>query len=719
MGLFEKTSAALTELEDTLLNHPVLIAVRRGLTYMIPLLMAGSMALVFLSLPIPLYQTFMADTFGYQWKSFFLFIRDGTFNILAILMTLTISYSYASELCEMRKSALSPIITASVSLCSFMALSGFGSAAFSAEHVGVSSAFTAIAVAVSSSMLFVKLTSIPALRTNILMESGNSTFQYAVTSIYPAMITVAIFSGLNQGMMSFWGISDIHRFISDSICGLFSHLSSPFWGALLFMGLVHSFWFFGMHGSNILEPVAREFFVPALAANQLSLSVGSAPTEVFTKTFFDTFVLMGGCGTSLCLVGAILLMGKNKNHHRLARLSLVPVLFNINELVIFGLPLVLNPIFMIPFLATPLLLTLISYGAISSGLVPYTIHSVEWTTPVFLSGFMATESINGSILQGFNLLLGALCYAPFIKLSESVAENQAKRTLDKVCSCFKENEERGIASSLLNRTDDIGHVARFLAADLEQDLKENQIKIFYQPLLKYPDTVYCAEALLRWHHKSYGAIYPPLVIALAEESHLMDRLGFWILNTACYDLRQLLDAGHSDMTMSVNISAAQLENPDFAQNTERILTNHGLKPESLIIEITEQIALANSPQIINQILALNALGIKLAMDDFGMGHSSLMYLKEHDFDTLKLDGSLVREILTNTNCRNIISSIVHLGQSLNYSVVAEYVESTEQRELLHELGCNQYQGYLYSPAIPVDKLIMYIERQNTDSAISA
>ena len=111
-------------------------------------------------------------------------------------------------------------------------------------------------------------------------------------------------------------------------------------------------------------------------------------------------------------------------------------------------------------------------------------------------------------------------------------------------------------------------------------------------------------------------------------------------------------------------------------------------------------------------IAIKNLGVKLAMDDFGMGHSSLMYLKEYDFDTIKLDGSLVREILTNNNCRNIISSIVLLGKSLNYSVLAEYVEKEEQKRILHELGCEKYQGYLYSKAIPYQKLIKYISQKN-------
>jgi EAL domain-containing protein (putative c-di-GMP-specific phosphodiesterase class I) len=159
----------------------------------------------------------------------------------------------------------------------------------------------------------------------------------------------------------------------------------------------------------------------------------------------------------------------------------------------------------------------------------------------------------------------------------------------------------------------------------------------------------------------------------------------------------------------VNVSASQLENDSFIKDLEEIINHHKIKPWMLKIEITEQLALTSSSRVINQIMAIKELGVQLAMDDFGMGHSSLMYLKEYDFDLIKLDGSLVREILSNTNCCNIISSIIYLGKSLNYSVIAEFVEVEEQKLVLHRLGCDFYQGYLFSKAVPFAELVQYIQ----------
>jgi EAL domain-containing protein (putative c-di-GMP-specific phosphodiesterase class I) len=128
----------------------------------------------------------------------------------------------------------------------------------------------------------------------------------------------------------------------------------------------------------------------------------------------------------------------------------------------------------------------------------------------------------------------------------------------------------------------------------------------------------------------------------------------------------------------------------------------------LKLEITEQVALEHDIKIKQTLSAIHDGGIRLEMDDFGMGHSSLLYLKEYHFHTIKLDGSLVREICSNASCREIIASIVYLSKSLNYNVLAEFVETEEQRRILHTLGCNQYQGQLFSKAISFEKLVDYI-----------
>jgi len=349
-----------------------------------------------------------------------------------------------------------------------------------------------------------------------------------------------------------------------------------------------------------------------------------------------------------------------------------------------------------------------SYLAMFYGLVPYTSNFVEWTTPILLSGYYSTNSISGILLQLFNLALGVACYVPFVKMAQKISDYQNKNSINKVYEFFKQNEKRGIVTSLLNRYDDIGSISRFLADDLENSINKEKLKLYYQPQINYEGKVIGFEALLRWNHENYGFIYPPLIIALSIEAQINNKLDYWILDTACRDLRRMSDMGFDDITMSVNVSVNQLEDSRFCNKLTEILNKHNIDPGRLKLEITEQSALRSGDKLLDKIQNIKKMGVKLEMDDFGMGHSSLMYLKEYEFDTVKLDGSLVRDITTNKSCRKIISSIVDLGRTLNYSVLAEYVETLEQKEILHNLGCNHYQGYLFSKPVPFDDALDYI-----------
>lgn len=704
---FSKVLQVFTRIDESLGKRHILRAIRSGLTYMIPLLMIGSFALIALSLPIPAYQNMMKSLFGSQWGDIFLYARDGTFNIFSLLMVVCISYSYTIE-SQNRYLALNPIITSSIALCSFIVISGISKDGFVIAKFGVTGVFLAMLIALTSSMLFLKLSSYKFLRLKVLTDGASASYSYAISAILPAAITVATFSIVNIGLTYLLSISDVQNFLSDFFVGMFVKMGSTFMTGILFMLMVHLFWFFGMHGSNILEPVAQKVFVSALEKNQALAQVGIVPTEIYTKTFFDTFVLMGGCGATLCLVAAIFIWGRHKNQRRLAKMSFLPVFFNINELIVFGIPIVLNPLFIIPFIVVPVILTTVSYLAMQLGLIPCTQNLVEWTTPIFLSGYVATGSIRGSILQLVNLVIGTLCYIPFIKLSENISAIKMKNNLDKVYTTFKEREGYSMMTSLLSRQDDIGGIARSLATDLDYDIDHEKLQLFYQPQVDFNERIVGLEALLRWKHDDYHYISPPLIIAMAEENQLIEKLGYWILDTACRDLKRIHMEIDESIEVSVNVSALQLEDSSFADKLSEILQKHDSDPGKFKIEITEQLALVSSRKIVDQIMAIKTMGVKLAMDDFGMGHSSLLYLKEYDFDSIKLDGSLVKEILTNSNCKNIVSTIVSLGKSLNYTVIAEYVETDAQRQILHELGCTQYQGYLFCKAIPLDEAMSFI-----------
>ena len=265
----------------------------------------------------------------------------------------------------------------------------------------------------------------------------------------------------------------------------------------------------------------------------------------------------------------------------------------------------------------------------------------------------------------------------------------------------------GEEASLQDRGDELGSVAKTLAADLRYALKNQELQLHYQPQVDAAGRVVGAEGLLRWYHEEAGQIYPPLVIALAREEGLLEELGHWVIRQACADMEEINRVLPGRPAISVNVSAHQLANPRFYEEVARDLKRYHVPKGQLGLEITEQAALAGTKAVFERLYDLRASGVQLIMDDFGMGHSSLLYLQDNQFDYVKLDGSLVRELPDNGRACDIIDSIVDLGGRMHFAVVAEYVETQAQRDRLLELGCTLYQGYLYSPALPLKEWLAY------------
>ena len=154
---------------------------------------------------------------------------------------------------------------------------------------------------------------------------------------------------------------------------------------------------------------------------------GEAPTNILTKEFFDCFVLIGGCGTTISLLLAIIIFSKNSSRRNMGYTAAIPMIFNINELMVFGLPIIFNPIMLIPFLATPLVCYSLSYASIATGIVPMITNEVEWTTPIILGGYTATGSVNGAILQVVNVIVGVLIYAPFVRILDKYSTKEMQK----------------------------------------------------------------------------------------------------------------------------------------------------------------------------------------------------------------------------------------------------------------------------------------------------
>ncbi|HBG5055163.1 TPA: PTS sugar transporter subunit IIC/EAL domain-containing protein [Clostridioides difficile] len=687
-------------------DNKILYSIKQGMILAIPAIMTGSTALVILNLPIKAYQEYLSSLFNGEVTNILNFINDSTLGIISLIILLTVSYSYG-KIHGSKYTVLVPI----VAMCSFLVFSHSNELNSYIEIFKTKWLFTAIIVSMTSSVLFVKLTESFVTSVKFHTEGADADFNMVVSAIVPFIIVVFLFSIFRVIMISLIGSSNFQDIFYNLFSNVFNRMGTNLMSALLFIFFMHFMWFFGIHGSNVLDTVAKNLFENSMAININLVNNNQLPTEIFTKTFFDTMVLLGGCGSLLCLVIAIFLSEKRTNVRKLAKIASIPALFNINEMLVFGIPIVFNYIMFVPFVITPIILTITSYVAMSTGIVPCTVSAVEWTSPIFLSGYMSTGSIRGSLLQLFNLCVGVMIYIPFIKMSQNRYTYMFKNNIENLTNLVKRYELTGEQPNLLNHNGKIGSISKMLASDLKFAMKRGEIELFYQPQVNYNGDVVGAEGLLRWKHSIGGFIYPPLVIILAKEEGFLDELGEYIINKACIDLKKSEKLLRNPVKFSVNISPDQLDDPKLPEQIKNIISSNDINPNMLGIEITEQIALSGSQIIIERINAIHNLGIKLIMDDFGMGHSSLIYLQNNNFDIVKLDGSLVKEILTNKRSSEIIMTIVNLSKNLDFDIVVEYVENIDQRDKLYGLGCEIYQGYYYSKAIPFEEFVEYANQE--------
>ncbi|MBI3778930.1 MAG: bifunctional diguanylate cyclase/phosphodiesterase [Gammaproteobacteria bacterium] len=251
-----------------------------------------------------------------------------------------------------------------------------------------------------------------------------------------------------------------------------------------------------------------------------------------------------------------------------------------------------------------------------------------------------------------------------------------------------------------------------LENELRHAEEHGELRLHYQPQVEIASgRVIGAEALLRWEHPEHGLLPPARFVPLAEESGLIVSLGDWALRTACTQAAAANTPELRAMTVAVNITARQFTLPDLPRRVAEILKQTGLTPARLELEITETVAMQDVARTVAMLEELKRIGVRLAVDDFGTGFSSLSYLKRFPLDKLKIDQSFVRGLPHDENDAAITRAVIALGQSLKLRVVAEGVQTPEQLELLREQGCDAYQGELFSPPLATREFAELIARQ--------
>ncbi|MBS1227780.1 MAG: diguanylate cyclase/phosphodiesterase with sensor(s) [Proteobacteria bacterium] len=252
-----------------------------------------------------------------------------------------------------------------------------------------------------------------------------------------------------------------------------------------------------------------------------------------------------------------------------------------------------------------------------------------------------------------------------------------------------------------------------LEAGLREALRQEQFLVYYQPQVDSSGRVFGAEALLRWQHPERGLVSPGEFIPLAEDTGLIFPIGQWVLETVCSQLAAW--AAHpatAQLSVAVNVSVRQLHQASFVDQVLAVLERSKVNPQRLKLELTESLLADDAEGIIAKMTLLKTKGVGFSLDDFGTGYSSLSYLKRMPLDQLKIDQSFVRDIYSDPNDAAIAKMIIVLAGSLGLKIIAEGVETEEQREFLLSNGCPTYQGYLFSHPLPLDDFLKFVMRAN-------
>ena len=669
-------------------------AIRTGLINMIPVLIVGAFALILQTFPLDAYQRFLQTGAGGFLLQIFRLVNSATFGVLSLYMTYAISRAYMDLKADPDAVGVGAPIAA---LLSFFILAGANLSGFGTDSMGPKSMFLAVITGLGASALYFALHRRFRRRwKGVYSRGADRRFNRMLTTLGPIAITAIVFALLDAVVTRIFGVESFRMLLNRLFTRMFSHIRFDFLRGLFFVFLSSLLWFFGIHGSDTLEEVMQAHFAPGLAVNQ---AAAAGQGVVLTKEFFDCFVLMGGCGATICLLIAILLFSRNRARRGLGLTAAFPMLFNINELMVFGLPIIYNPTMLIPFLLVPMVCYSVSYLAISAGLVPLITSEVTWTTPVLLGGFTATGSLAGSALQLVNIVLGVCVYFPFVRLLDRQSDASMQRDYESLVRFFRENEQTIAAVRLTELDDAHGDYSKSLLAEIRHGLP-SQIVLHYQPQYDYAGECVGVEALLRWKHPVHGMLYPPLVVKLAEEGGILPDLEEAVFLKALEDRPKVLARFGEKVKLSVNVTGTTVVTPRYLRFLRQQSAKESFEGKHLCLEVTEQAALNFNEDTLEALRSMRELGLMLAIDDFSMGQTSLHYLRNDLFDVIKLDGALVKAI-DGGNGREIISSITQLASSLELTVLAEFVETEAQREALHEIGCDVYQGWLYSPAVSV------------------
>ena len=426
--MLDKLESIFMPLAEKIGKNKYLISIRDGFLLTTPLLIIGSFFLLIANFPINNWTEFWARFFGENWTAYMAKPTSATFDIMAILAVVGIAYSFSREL------NVDKLSGAAVAVVSWFILMPYkvtdGSVTLNGiplDWVGSKGIFIGIITAFVSVHIYAWVIKKGWI---IKMPKG---VPPAVTQSFAALVPSAVVLGvffLVNSLLALTPYDNAFNFIFKFLQQPLLVLGNTLGAVLVAMGFQHFFWFFGINGGSIVGSIMQPILTPLSMENLSAFQAGNPLPNVINQQFYDLFTTFGGAGSTLSMLIAMIIVCRSQRIKNLSKISVVPALFGINEPVIFGLPVVLNPTILIPFLLTPLINILISYFSMVSGLVPFTSGvSIPWATPVIISGFLTT-GWRGALLQLILVILGVFIYMPFVKMMDKQYKKEELQAIE-------------------------------------------------------------------------------------------------------------------------------------------------------------------------------------------------------------------------------------------------------------------------------------------------
>ncbi|MGL5695259.1 MAG: EAL domain-containing protein [Peptostreptococcaceae bacterium] len=675
-------------------NSIYIKSISRGLLKVQPIILINCIFIIILNINNDTFMNIMKVIINDNWKNMF----GEIYNSLYMLSKALIIISICSELAKIRVyekkdikymgNSVSSNMVGFIGLTSaitFSSIFTMESVVGTGSSVIIAANWTLLAIVVSIifSEIYIKIYYYMLDSRKSLINSYERVVRQSILAIFPSVLTIAIAICVAFLIDSFY-FSQINTIGNITING-----GNSFFNDIKYIFVKNALWMIGGHGGDLI-----------------------IHDQSFNRLYVDTFTNMGGAGSTICLIIAILLYSRNKYSKKISVISIIPSMFNINEIITYGLPILFNPIFVVPLTLTPIVLYAISQGAFKLGLFGIVDTNMSWTYPVLFNAYKLTGGFSGLILQIINIIVGVMIYTPFVKIHDNMSKRERKDGYEKLKNTIFSGDLEKL--DLSSGIDSMGEISIFLGEELKDILtgrrkNEGELYLEYQPQINKERKVVGVEALLRWKHEEFGDIPPNIIVLIAEEVGLIYPLGKWIAKEAIGQLSIWDKELEKKIDMSINVSTKQLTDDTFADYIEDIIKLYNVNPNNIKVEITESFAIGEDEVTKKQLTKLTEYGVKLAIDDFGVGYNPLLYIKKYSIDCIKIDGSLIRDIDKNEESKSIVSSVYSLCDSTGIMVINEFVETENQKAVLDKMGDGLYQGYLFSKPLKADECVNYIK----------